>query len=247
MNSQNIISGILAQFRSLPNNPVVRSWILKSNECPLLLLKCPPKKFECCGQCSTKQFVPEPGSLWKGFGYVFVRRKFCERTAQNGRRTKAGHHRGGGILPFDILNRVWYTWFNRWESAKELNHMKKGVILKVISILFALMTLLAISCAITGTESGFLDLSNIARAVCIGIAVICGILAVITWKYAESTVWDPFRKRNGLVGFSSPVKVYRLCWNNKIETRSIGAGDVPVLFCAGRSLDRAAAAEGRKE
>ena len=72
--------------------------------------------------------------------------------------------------------------------AKELNHMKKGVILKAISILFALMTLLAISCAITGTGSGFLDLSNIARAVCIGIAVICGILAVITWKYAESTV-----------------------------------------------------------
>ena len=73
----------------------------------------------------------------------------CERTAQNGRRAKAG---------------------------------------KVISILFALMTLLAISCAITGTGSGFLDLSNIARAVCIGVAVICGILAVITWKYAESTV-----------------------------------------------------------
>ena len=67
--------------------------------------------------------------------------------------------------------------------------MKKCVILKVISILFALMTLLAISCAITGTGSGFLDLSNIARAVCIGIAVICGILAVITWKYAESTVF----------------------------------------------------------
>ena len=115
-------------------------------------------------------------------------RKFCERTAQNGRRTKAGYHRGGGILSFDILNRVWYTWFNRRESAKELNHMKKCVILKVIIILFALMTLLAISCAITGTGSGFLDLSNIARAVCIGIAVICGILAVITWKYAESTV-----------------------------------------------------------
>ena len=131
---------------------------------------------------------PNPVLYEKGSGTFFIRRKFCERTAQNGRRTKAGHHRGGGILPFDILNRVWYTWFNRWESAKELNHMKKGVILKAISILFALMTLLAISCAITGIGSGFLDLSNIARAVCIGIAVICGILAVITWKYAESTV-----------------------------------------------------------
>ena len=49
--------------------------------------------------------------------------------------------------------------------------MKKGVILKVISSVFALITILAIACAITGTGSGFLDLSNIARAVCIGVAV----------------------------------------------------------------------------
>ena len=134
---------------------------------------------------STNQ-TPRP----QGLG-VFRRlsyQKFCGESTQSSKRAKAGYHRGGGILPFDILNRVWYTWFNRRESAKELNHMKKCVILKVISILFALMTLLAISCAITGTGSGFLDLSNIARAVCIGIAVICGILAVITWKYAESTV-----------------------------------------------------------
>ena len=64
--------------------------------------------------------------------------------------------------------------------------MKKGVILKVISIVFALMTILAIACAITGTGSGFLDLSNIARAGFIGAAVICGILASITWKCAKS-------------------------------------------------------------
>ena len=43
--------------------------------------------------------------------------------------------------------------------------MKKGVILKVISIAFVLITILAIVCAITGTGSGFLDLSNVARAV----------------------------------------------------------------------------------
>ena len=64
--------------------------------------------------------------------------------------------------------------------------MKKGVILKVISIAFALITILAIACAITGTGSGFLDLSNIAKAVCIGVAVICGILAFITWKCSKS-------------------------------------------------------------
>ena len=64
--------------------------------------------------------------------------------------------------------------------------MEKGVIPKVISIVFALITILAIACAITGSGSGFLDLSNIARAVCIGVAVICGILAFITWKYSKS-------------------------------------------------------------
>ena len=42
--------------------------------------------------------------------------------------------------------------------------MKICVILKVISIAFTLITILAIACAITGTGSGFLDLSNIAKA-----------------------------------------------------------------------------------
>ena len=64
--------------------------------------------------------------------------------------------------------------------------MKKSVILKVISIAFVLIAILAIVCAITGTGNGFLDLSNIARAVCIGIAIICGILAFITWKCSKS-------------------------------------------------------------
>ena len=64
--------------------------------------------------------------------------------------------------------------------------MKKSVILKVISIAFALITILAIACAITVTGSGFLDLSNIVRAVCIGVAIICGILAFITWKCSKS-------------------------------------------------------------
>ena len=65
--------------------------------------------------------------------------------------------------------------------------MEKGVILKVISIVFALITILAIACAITGSGSGFLDLSNIARAVCIGVAVICGILAFVTLKCSKAT------------------------------------------------------------
>ena len=58
----------------------------------------------------------------------------------------------------------------------------KNAILKIVSIVFVLITILAIACAITGTGSGFLDLSNIARMVCIVVAVACGILAFIAWK-----------------------------------------------------------------
>lgn len=65
--------------------------------------------------------------------------------------------------------------------------MKKNTILKVISIALSLVTILAIVCAVTVTGSGFLDLSNIVRAVCIGVAVTCGILAVVAWKSSKPT------------------------------------------------------------
>ena len=70
--------------------------------------------------------------------------------------------------------------------TKECDYMKKNTILKVVSIILALVTILAIVCAITVTGSGFLDLSNIVRAVCIGVAVVCGILAVVAWKSSKS-------------------------------------------------------------
>lgn len=63
--------------------------------------------------------------------------------------------------------------------------MKKNTIRKVVSILLALVTILAIVCAITVTGSGFLDLSNIVRAICIIVAVVCGILAVVAWKSSK--------------------------------------------------------------
>ena len=63
--------------------------------------------------------------------------------------------------------------------------MKKNTILKAISIVLALVTILAILCAVTVTGSGFLDLSNIVRAVCIGVAVVSGILAVVAWKASK--------------------------------------------------------------
>lgn len=61
----------------------------------------------------------------------------------------------------------------------------KNTILKVVSIVLALVTILAIIFAVTVTGSGFLDLSNIVRAVCIGVAVICGILAIVAWKFSK--------------------------------------------------------------
>lgn len=62
---------------------------------------------------------------------------------------------------------------------------EKNIILIVISIVLTLITIFAVIGAITVTGSGFLDLSNIVRAVCIGIAVVCGILAVVAWKYSK--------------------------------------------------------------
>ena len=58
-------------------------------------------------------------------------------------------------------------------------------ILKMISIVLTLIDILAILCAITATGSGFLDLSNIVRAVSVVVAVICGILAIVAWKCSK--------------------------------------------------------------
>ncbi len=64
--------------------------------------------------------------------------------------------------------------------------MKKRMVLKIISIILILATVLAVACAVTVTDGGFLDVSNIVRAVCIGIAVVCGILAIVMWRCSDS-------------------------------------------------------------
>ncbi len=66
--------------------------------------------------------------------------------------------------------------------------MKKSIILKIISSILALLTILAILCAITVTGGGILDLSNIVRVVCIGVAVVCVVLAIVAWKYSNPKV-----------------------------------------------------------
>ena len=63
--------------------------------------------------------------------------------------------------------------------------MKKSTILKGISIVLAAAAVLAIVGAITVTGGGFLDLSNLARAVCVGVAVVCGVLGVVAWKSSK--------------------------------------------------------------
>ena len=68
---------------------------------------------------------------------------------------------------------------------KGRDRVKKDVILKAVSIFLAVIAILAIACAATVTGSGFLDLSGMIRAVCVGATMICGILAVVVWKCAE--------------------------------------------------------------
>lgn len=75
---------------------------------------------------------------------------------------------------------------SRFDNVKKGNHpMRKRAALKMVSIVLAIVTVLAIACAITVTGSGFLDLSNIARGVFIVTAIICGMLAAAAWKYAK--------------------------------------------------------------
>ena len=64
--------------------------------------------------------------------------------------------------------------------------MKRNILLKITSIICALISILAIVGAITTTGSGFLDLSNIARMVCVGVAVIFSIIAIFAWKYYKT-------------------------------------------------------------
>ena len=48
----------------------------------------------------------------KGSGTFFVYRRFCGKSTQSGKRTKAGYHYDGGILPFALRNQVRFvrTW-----------------------------------------------------------------------------------------------------------------------------------------
>ena len=48
----------------------------------------------------------------KGSGTFFVYRRFCGRTTRNGKRAKAGYHRGDGILPFVLRDQIRFvrTW-----------------------------------------------------------------------------------------------------------------------------------------
>ena len=63
--------------------------------------------------------------------------------------------------------------------------MKKNTVHKIASIVLSLVAVLAIVCAVTVTGSGFLDLSNVVRVICIGVAVVCGILAVLAWTSSK--------------------------------------------------------------
>ena len=61
----------------------------------------------------------------------------------------------------------------------------KKTFMKILGIVLAAAAVLSIICAVTVTGSGFLDLSNIAKAVFFGVAVICGISAIFLWRYSK--------------------------------------------------------------
>lgn len=57
----------------------------------------------------------------------------------------------------------------------------KNTLLKAVSVLLALCAIFMAVIAITVTGSGFLDLSNIARGICVAVAIISGVLAIVPW------------------------------------------------------------------
>ena len=63
--------------------------------------------------------------------------------------------------------------------------MKKTVC-RILCVIMLVVTAFLIYCAVTVTGSGFLDLSNIVRYVCTGMAVISSVIALllarIGWK-----------------------------------------------------------------
>ena len=55
---------------------------------------------------------------------------------------------------------------------------RNGIIRKIVCLLFALLSAFAVVGACTVTGHGFLDVSNLVRAVLVGIAAVC---AVLSW------------------------------------------------------------------
>ena len=62
--------------------------------------------------------------------------------------------------------------------------MEKRTILKIISIIMAVIAIFVIVCAATVTGGGFIDLSNIVKISCIFTAIICAVLSIVLWKYS---------------------------------------------------------------
>ena len=62
----------------------------------------------------------------------------------------------------------------------------KRTICRILSVIMLAVTAFLIYCAVTVTGSGFLDLSNIVRYVCTGMAVISSVIALVLarigWK-----------------------------------------------------------------
>ena len=63
--------------------------------------------------------------------------------------------------------------------------MKNKTILKIISIIMAVIAIFAIVCAATVTGGGFIDLSNVVKIPCIFTAIICAVFSIVLWKRSK--------------------------------------------------------------
>ena len=65
--------------------------------------------------------------------------------------------------------------------------MTKVIVLRVISVIFIILAVLSVIAAVTAKNSpgSVLDLTNIARGVFLGIAVLCVIISTVTWRLGK--------------------------------------------------------------
>ena len=60
-----------------------------------------------------------------------------DSTGREPGQAKAGYHHEGDILPFDILNKAWYTWLSSTNHnlTKECDYMGKAILAAIVTLI----------------------------------------------------------------------------------------------------------------